>query len=72
MENPVSFNSHLERFDRKGGELYRLVPEEVARQFVTGRKPERVRCRHNNTVDFQCDNTFYYFGYLSNLFAVII
>ena len=54
MQNPVSFNSHLERFDKKGGEFYMLVPDEVAMQFVTGRKPERVRCRLNNTVDFQC------------------
>ena len=72
MENPVSFNSYLERFDKKGGEFYMIVPDEVAMQFVTGRKPERMRCRLNNTVDFQFANAFYYFGYLSNLFAVII
>ena len=31
-----------------------LVPDEVAMQFVEGRKPARVRCLLNGKVDFQC------------------
>ncbi|TDE08389.1 YdeI/OmpD-associated family protein [Dyadobacter psychrotolerans] len=54
MENAVSFHSVLERFAKKGGEFYMIVPDEVARQFVTGRKPGRVRCRLNDQIDFQC------------------
>ena len=31
-----------------------LVPDEIAMQFVTGRKPVRIRCRLNDSVNFQC------------------
>lgn len=54
MENVVRFESILDRLPRKGGEFYMLVPDEVAMQFVEGRKPARVRCLLNGKVDFQC------------------
>ena len=54
MENAVSFQSSLQRFDKKAGAFYMIVPDEVAIRFVSGRKPERVRCRLNDSVDFQC------------------
>jgi hypothetical protein len=50
----IHFTSRIERFDRKGGEYFMVVPDEVATIFVTGRKPERVRCKLNGTVAFQC------------------
>jgi hypothetical protein len=31
-----------------------VVPDEIAAQFVTGRKPARVRCLLNEQVEFQC------------------
>ena len=31
-----------------------MVPDEVANTFVTGRRPERIRCLLNDRVDFQC------------------
>jgi len=31
-----------------------IVPDEIAMQFVMGRRPERVRCRLNGNIDFQC------------------
>lgn len=54
MENVVRFESILDRLPRKGGEFYMIVPDEVAVQFVQGRKPARVRCLLNGHVDFQC------------------
>ena len=54
MEHVVRFESTLDRLPRKGGEFYMLVPDEVAMQFVEGRKPARVRCLLNGKVDFQC------------------
>jgi len=54
MEDVVRFESILDRLPRKGGEFYMLVPDEVAMQFVEGRKPARVRCLLNGKVDFQC------------------
>ena len=54
MEHVVRFESILDRLPRKGGEFYMLVPDEVAMQFVEGRKPARVRCLLNGKVDFQC------------------
>jgi hypothetical protein len=54
MENPVFFESVLERLPKKGGEFYMMVPDEVAAVFVEGRRPARVRCTLNATVDFQC------------------
>ncbi|MCF2501500.1 YdeI/OmpD-associated family protein [Dyadobacter chenhuakuii] len=54
MENVVRFESILDRLPRKGGEFYMVVPDEVAVQFVKGRKPARVRCLLNGHVDFQC------------------
>ncbi|SKC18478.1 YdeI/OmpD-associated family protein [Dyadobacter psychrophilus] len=54
MEDVVRFESTLDRLPRKGGEFYMLVPDEVAMQFVQGRKPARVRCLLNGKVDFQC------------------
>ncbi|WP_255712317.1 YdeI/OmpD-associated family protein [Dyadobacter sp. CY351] len=54
MENDVRFESILDRLPRKGGEFYMVVPDEVAVQFVQGRKPARVRCLLNGHVDFQC------------------
>lgn len=50
----IHFESRIERFDRKGGEYFMVVPDEVAAIFVSGRKPERIRCRINDQVDFQC------------------
>jgi hypothetical protein len=54
LEQTIHFESVIERFDRKGGEYFMVVPDEVAAIFVTGRKPERVRCCINDQVDFQC------------------
>lgn len=54
MEEFVSFDSRIDRFDGKAGSYYMAVPDEVAAIFVTGRKPERVRCVLNGTVEFQC------------------
>jgi hypothetical protein len=54
MENVVRFESILDRLPKKGGEFYMIVPDEVAMQFVQGRKPVRVRCLLNGHVDFQC------------------
>ncbi|MCF0042043.1 YdeI/OmpD-associated family protein [Dyadobacter fanqingshengii] len=54
MEDVVRFESTLDRLPRKGGEFYMIVPDEVAVQFVEGRKPARVRCLLNDKVDFQC------------------
>ena len=54
MENVVRFESILDRLPKKGGEFYMVVPDEVAVQFVQGRKPARVRCLLNGHVDFQC------------------
>ncbi|MCF2504712.1 DUF1905 domain-containing protein [Dyadobacter sp. CY107] len=54
MEDVVRFESILDRLPRKGGEFYMIVPDEIAMQFVEGRKPARVRCLLNDKVDFQC------------------
>ena len=54
METPVYFESILDRLPKKGGEFYMIVPDEVAVQFVTGRRPERVRCLLNGRINFQC------------------
>lgn len=54
LEQVIHFESRIERFDRKGGEYFMVVPDEVAAIFVTGRKPERIRCRIDGQVDFQC------------------
>lgn len=54
MEEEVHFESILERLPKKGGEFYMMVPDEVAAQFVEGRKPARVRCVINGQVHFQC------------------
>ncbi|MCF0062704.1 YdeI/OmpD-associated family protein [Dyadobacter chenwenxiniae] len=54
MEDVVRFESTLDRLPGKGGEFYMIVPDEVAMQFVQGRKPARVRCLLNDKVDFQC------------------
>ena len=54
LEQIIHFESRIERFDRKGGEYFMVVPDEVAAIFVTGRKPERIRCGINDQVDFQC------------------
>lgn len=54
MEDVVRFESTLDRLPRKGGEFYIMVPDDVAMQFVEGRKPARVRCILNDKVDFQC------------------
>ena len=54
MEDVVRFESTLDRLPRKGGEFYMIVPDEIAMQFVEGRKPARVRCLLNGKVDFQC------------------
>lgn len=53
MEDFVHFESQLDRFPKKGGEFFMLVRDEIAIQFVTGRKPERIRCTINGTVNFQ-------------------
>jgi hypothetical protein len=50
----VHFETILERLPKKGGEFYMVVPDDVAAQFVEGRKPVRVRCNLNSRVDFQC------------------
>ncbi|MCE7059717.1 YdeI/OmpD-associated family protein [Dyadobacter sp. CY343] len=54
MQDVIHFESTLDRLPKKGGEFYMLVPEEVAAQFVEGRKPARVRCVLNEKVEFQC------------------
>ncbi len=54
MEGIVQFESKLDRHPGKGGLYYMVVPDEIAAQFVSGRKPERVRCRLNEQVNFQC------------------
>ena len=54
MEHVIHFESRLDRLPKKGGEFYIIVPDEIAAQFVEGRKPARVRCVINNNVDFQC------------------
>lgn len=54
MEETVTFESILERLPKKGGEFYMMVPDEVASQYVQGRKPARVRCVINGHVEFQC------------------
>lgn len=54
MEDQVYFESILERLPKKGGEFYMMVPDQVAAQFVQGRKPARVRCVINGSVHFQC------------------
>lgn len=50
----IEFESVLDRLPKKGGEFYMIVPDEVAAQFVEGRKPARVRCILNANVEFQC------------------
>lgn len=54
MEDEIHFESFLERLPKKGGEFYMMVPDDVAAQFVEGRKPARVRCVLNGHVNFQC------------------
>jgi hypothetical protein len=54
LEEFVNFETRIDRFDGKAGSYYIPVPDEVAAIFVTGRKPERVRCVLNGTVEFQC------------------
>ncbi|NIJ54986.1 YdeI/OmpD-associated family protein [Dyadobacter arcticus] len=54
MNEAVLFESVLDRLPKKGGEFYMVVPDEIAVQFVEGRKPARVRCKLNDLVEFQC------------------
>lgn len=54
MQNVVHFESILDRLPRRGGEFYIIVPDTVAKQFVTGRRPARVQCLVNGLVKFQC------------------
>jgi hypothetical protein len=54
LEEPVHFESQLERLPKKGGEFYMVVPDEIASLFIEGRRPARVRCRLNDRFDFQC------------------
>jgi hypothetical protein len=54
LEESVTFETVVDRFKEKGGAYYIAVPDEVAALFVTGRKPERVRCTLNGMVTFQC------------------
>ncbi|CAG5071993.1 hypothetical protein DYBT9623_03933 [Dyadobacter sp. CECT 9623] len=54
MQESIHFEATLDRLPKKGGEFYMLVPDEVAAQFVEGRKPARVRCVLNEKVEFQC------------------
>jgi hypothetical protein len=54
LEEFVHFETRIDRFDTKAGSYYMAVPDEVVAIFVTGRKPERVRCVLNGTVAFQC------------------
>jgi hypothetical protein len=54
LEDIVKFESLLERLPGKGGEFYMTVPDEIVSQFVNGRKPTRIRCNLNDSVDFQC------------------
>lgn len=65
MTEAVHFDSLLERFPDKGGYYYMAVPDEVAGQFVEGRKPVRIVCVLNAHTEFQCairpkgDGSFY-------------
>ncbi|WP_031529921.1 YdeI/OmpD-associated family protein [Dyadobacter crusticola] len=54
MPDFVHFESVLDRLPKKGGEFYMIVPDEVALQFVEGRKPARIRCLLNGQIEFQC------------------
>ncbi|MEO6287984.1 MAG: YdeI/OmpD-associated family protein [Dyadobacter sp.] len=54
MENNIHFESVLDRLPAKGGVFYIMVPDSIARQFVEGRRPARVRCILNDMVEFQC------------------
>ncbi|MDQ6482120.1 YdeI/OmpD-associated family protein [Dyadobacter sp. LHD-138] len=54
MAEPVHFESLLERFPDKGGYYFIIVPDEVAEQFVEGRKPVRMVCLLNGNTEFQC------------------
>jgi hypothetical protein len=65
MENSLHFESRLDRLPEKGGVFYMLVPDQIAMQFVEGRRPARVRCKLNDLMEFQCairpkaDGSFY-------------
>jgi hypothetical protein len=54
MENSLQFESKLERLPGKGGVFYITVPNEIAQQYVEGRRPARIRCLLNGAVEFQC------------------
>jgi hypothetical protein len=54
MENSIHFESILDRLPAKGGVFYMVVPDQIAQQFVEGRRPARVRCKLNGMVEFQC------------------
>ena len=54
MADSVQFESILERMPGKGGLFYMPVPQEAALQFMPDRKPVRVVCMLNNSVEFQC------------------
>ena len=54
METPVYFESILDRLPKKGGEFFMMVPDDIALQFVTGRRPVRIRCTLNEQINFQC------------------
>ena len=54
LAESVQFESLLERFPDKGGYYYIIVPDDVAEQFVEGRKPVRMVCLLNGNTEFQC------------------
>lgn len=54
MENILHFEAILERLPGKGGVFYIIVPDQIAQEFVEGRRPARIRCRLNGVVEFQC------------------